>query len=85
MVNEMKVLGIILDDKLDFTTQTTTVSEKCNSILAMLFPQRDITSSKSKTIPVNALVITMNLVNLHLQLSMKMPLTIFKTTYPPKK
>ncbi len=57
-VNELKVLGIILDDKLDFTTQTTSVSKKCNSILAMLFPLRDIISSKSKTILVNALIMS---------------------------
>jgi hypothetical protein len=57
-VHEMKVLGIILDDKLDFTTQTTSVSKKCNSILAMLFPLRDIISSKCKTILINALIMS---------------------------
>jgi hypothetical protein len=57
-VNELKVLGIIINDKLNFTTQTTSVSKKCNSILAMLFPLRDIISSKCKTILINALVMS---------------------------
>jgi hypothetical protein len=57
-VYEMKVLGIIIDDKLEFTSHTSNVSKKCNGILAMLFPLRDILSFKCKSILVNALIMS---------------------------
>jgi hypothetical protein len=57
-VTELKILGVMLDDKFDFTSNTSIVSRKCNGLLRMLFPLRDVLSVKCKSIIINAIIMS---------------------------
>jgi len=57
-VDSLKILGVMIDDKLNWTTQINNVSKKCNCMLSTLFPVRDIVSSHSRQILINAYVLS---------------------------
>src|SRR5665811_1464743 len=57
-VNCMKILGLLIDDKLQFTTHSESVSKKCNSILWKLFPIQNVLSIQSKTLLINAYIMS---------------------------
>jgi hypothetical protein len=56
-VDSIRILGIVIDNKLEWTTQTKLINQKCHSILTTLFPLRNVLSLDSKTILVSAYVI----------------------------
>jgi len=57
-VTSMKVLGINIDDKLKWTTHVNVISKKCNHILNTIYPLRDFLSHRSKTILINAYIMS---------------------------
>jgi len=57
-VETLKVLGLTIDPKLEFTYHANLVSKKCNSILFSYYPIRKLLSMESKLLLVNAYVLS---------------------------
>jgi len=56
---QVKVLGCIIDDKLNWHKQANNVSKKCHLALSPLYPLRNILSFNSKLLIVNSIVLSL--------------------------
>ena len=57
-VPSIKILGVIIDDKLEWTTQINYVSKRCNNIITSLYPLKNVLKCASKIIIINAYVLS---------------------------